>query len=229
MTTRKLQDLLNDVITWRTDIVTTSEIKFQDIVTMIETTNSKFQAECSNLRSHFLTITYSKLQTATENITAKIQQANEKLSDNLTQILHNEVKKMSSGICTLQNDTENKFQEVTRAIEGVNGAMNERIDAHVVATRRVTDRIFQEMNVRSAHLLDDIKEYRTETENSLKEFRQDFSQFREQLNSEQATWQNKTGVEMDKVNDSVRLIEEMLPRLVEDWVTEVQAAAQNNI
>ena len=99
----------------------------------------------------------------------------------------------------------------------------------MVATRRVTDRIFQEMNVRSAHLLDDIKEYRTETENSLKEFRQDFSQFREQLNSEQATWQNEIGVEMDKVNDSVRLIEEMLPRLVEDWVTEVQAAAQNNI
>jgi hypothetical protein len=34
---------------------------------------------------------------------------------------------------------------------------------------------------------------------------------------------------MDKVNDSVRLIEEIVPRLVEERVTEIQAAAQNNI
>jgi len=34
---------------------------------------------------------------------------------------------------------------------------------------------------------------------------------------------------MDKVNDSVRLIEEIVPRLVEDRVTEIQAAAQYNI
>jgi len=79
-----------------------SEIKFQDIVTMIETTNSKFQAECSNLRSSFLTITYSKLQAATENVTAKALHSNEKLSEKLTQKLHNEVKKMSSDICTLK-------------------------------------------------------------------------------------------------------------------------------
>lgn len=49
MTTKQLQDLLNDVITtWRISTVTMSESKFQDIVTMIET-NSKFEAECSNI------------------------------------------------------------------------------------------------------------------------------------------------------------------------------------
>jgi len=53
------------------------------------------------------------------------------------------------------------------------------------------------------------------------EFRQDYSQFREQMNSEQATWQDKAGREMDKVKDSVRL--------VEDRVTEVQAAAQSSV
>lgn len=84
--------------------------------------------------------------------------------------------------------------------------MNERIDTHVVATRKMTDRISQETNARARHLLDDIKEYRTETENSLREFRQDYSQFREQMNSEQATWQDKAGGEMDKVKDSVRLV-----------------------
>jgi hypothetical protein len=53
MTTGQLQDLLNDVIiTWRTNIVTMSESKFQDILKMIET-NSKFEAECSNIRSSF--------------------------------------------------------------------------------------------------------------------------------------------------------------------------------
>jgi len=63
--------------------------------------------------------------------------------------------------------------------------MNERIDRHVVATRKVTDRISQEMNARSGLLHDDMKEYRTETENSLKEFRQGFSQFREQTQRKQ--------------------------------------------
>jgi len=56
MTTRQLQDLLNNVITTLRadivtltetkfqDIVTMAESKFQDIVTMIEKNNSKFQA-----------------------------------------------------------------------------------------------------------------------------------------------------------------------------------------
>jgi len=34
---------------------------------------------------------------------------------------------------------------------------------------------------------------------------------------------------MDKVNDSVRLVEERVARLVEDRVTEIQAPAQNSI
>ena len=35
----------------------------------------------------------------------------------------------------------------------------------------------------------------------MKEFRQDYSQFREQKNLEHATWQKKAGGEMDKVKD----------------------------
>ena len=63
----------------------------------------------------------------------------------------------------------------------------------MVVTRKMAERISQETGVSAGHLLDDIKEYRTEAENSLKEFRQDYSQFREQMNSEQATWQKKVG------------------------------------
>jgi len=88
----------------------------------------------------------------------------------------------------LRNDTERKIQEVATTIGGVSDSLNERIDAHGVATRNMTDRISQETNVRAGHLLDDIKEYRTETENSLKQFGQDYSQFREQMNLEQVTW-----------------------------------------
>jgi hypothetical protein len=136
---------------------------------------------------------------------------------------------LSSDICTLHNDTERKFQEVTRTIGGISDAVNERIDAHVVATRKMTDRISQEMNARSELMLDDMKEYKTETESCLKEFRQNYSLFREQMNSQQATWQNKAGGEMDKVNDSVRSVEERVARLVEDGVTEIQVAVQNSI
>ena len=53
------------------------------------------------------------------------------------------------------------------------------------------------------------------------EFRQDYSQFREQMNSEQAPWQDRAGGEMDKVKESVRLVEHR--------VNEVQAAAQNSV
>ena len=63
----------------------------------------------------------------------------------------------------------------------------------------------------------------------MKEFRQDISQFREELNSEQAAWQNKTEGEMDMVNDNVRLEEERFARLVENRVTDIQAALQNSI
>ena len=174
----------------------------------------------SALRADIVTVTEqlgSKLQLATENITTKIEQETEKLTQNL----HNEVKKLSNDICTLRNDTEIKFQEVTKTIEGVTDALNEGINAHVVTTRKMTNRISEEMNARAVHLLDNVKEYRTESENSLKQFRQDYSQFREQMNAEKATWQIKAGGEMNKVKDSVRL--------VENRVTEIQAAAQNSM
>ena len=85
------------------------------------------------------------------------------------------------------------------------------------------------MNARWGRLRDDVEEYRTETENSLRKFRQDYSLFREQMNSEQAALQNKAWGEIDKVNDSVRLVERRVARLVEDRVTEIQAAAQKSI
>jgi hypothetical protein len=197
--TRQLQDLLTNAI---------SALR-TDIVAIIEKNKSEIQIEFSKL--------YSKLQIATENITTKIQQESEKLKQNL----HNEVKKLSNDFCTLRNDTEIKFQEVTKTIEGVTDALNEGINAHVVTTINMTDRISEEMNAGAVHLLDNFKEYRTESENGLKEFRQDYSQFREQMNVEQATWQIKAGGETNKVKDSVRL--------VENRVTEIQAAAQDSM
>jgi hypothetical protein len=75
VSTRQLQDLLADVITTvRTDIVT-----------VMETNNSSFEAEYSNLTLNFVTIAErldSKLQAAIENITAKILQENDKLLGN---------------------------------------------------------------------------------------------------------------------------------------------------
>jgi len=127
------------------------------------------------------------LQAATKNITAKLRQENEKLSEILTHKLHSEVKDLSNVIGTLRNDTERKFQEFTATIGGVSVSLNERIDTHVVATSKMTDRISQETNAIAVHRLDDITEYRTEAESSLKDFRQEYSQFREQVSSEQAT------------------------------------------
>jgi hypothetical protein len=130
MSTRQLQNILNNALsTLRTDIVT-----------LTETNNSKFQAECLNLKLDL----DSKLQAATENITANIRQENEKLSEKLTQKLHNEFKELSTDICTLRNDTERKIQEVTKTIGGVSDSLNERFDAHVIATRKMTERVSQE-------------------------------------------------------------------------------------
>jgi hypothetical protein len=71
MSTRQLQGLLTNAFsTLRSDSIKIIEKK----------SNSNFQVECSNLRSDFLTITQyldSKLQAATQNITAKIQHKNE--------------------------------------------------------------------------------------------------------------------------------------------------------
>ena len=122
---------------------------------MIETNNSRFKAECSSLRSSFLVITEqldSKLQAATDNITARIQQENDKLSKEFNQNLHVEVNKLIGKICTLRNDCENKFQEVAGTIGGINDVLHEKIDAHVVASRKVTDRISQELLGKDAYM-----------------------------------------------------------------------------
>jgi len=171
----------------------------------------------STLRADITEQLDSKLQGVTENITVKIQEENERLS----QKLYDEVKKLSTNICALRNETERKIQELTTTIGGVSDSLNERIEAHVVVTRKLTERVTQETNARAGHLLDDIKAYKTETENSLKQFGKEYTKLKEQMNSEQATWQAKAWGEMDKVKDSVKLIE--------DRVTEIEAAAQNSI
>jgi hypothetical protein len=205
MSTKQMQDLLSSAITTlRADIVTVTETKFQDIVKIIEANNSKFQAECSSLRASFLTITEqldSKLQAATDNITARVQQENDKLSKELKQNLHCEVNKLTVEICTLRKDCENKFQEVAGTIGGINDVLHEKIDAHVVATKKVTDRISRELDAKEGRIREDINGCKAETENSLKELRQEYSRFKEQLDAGQVTWLNKAGGEIGRMKD----------------------------
>jgi hypothetical protein len=49
--------------------------------------------------------------------------------------------------------TERKIPEVTTTVAGVSGSLNERVDANVVASTKMTDRIFQGTNGRARHLL----------------------------------------------------------------------------
>jgi len=53
----------------------------------------------------------------------------------------------------LRNDTERKIQEVTTTVGGVSDSMNQRIDARVVVSRKMTDRLPQETNGRARRLL----------------------------------------------------------------------------
>jgi hypothetical protein len=69
----------------------------------------------------------------------------------------------------------------------------------MVDTKKITEGISQEME----------------------ELRLDYSLFKEQINLEQKTWQNQAGGELDKVNDTVRL--------VEDRVAEMQAETRHKI
>jgi len=94
----------------------------------------------------------------------------------------------------------------------------------MVATRKTTERISQEMNATSGGLLDDMKEYRAETENSLKEFRQDYSMFREQA-----------GGEMNKLVNHY-FTQAIKPKYLVEWLTvhrsiilvDLQLDAQNS-
>jgi len=95
--------------------------------------------------------------------------------------------------------TQSKVQEVTRTIGSISNALIERIDAHMVDTKKMTEGISQEVE----------------------ELRLDYSLVKEQINLEQKIWQNQAGGELDKVNDSVRL--------VEDRVTEMQAETRHKI
>ena len=124
--TSQLQDLITSAIAaLRTDIVM-----------IIEKNNSEIQVECSKLRL--------ELATATASITTKIEQENEKQ----TQKLYNEVKKLTNDISTLRNNTESKLQKVTRTIEGISETLNERINAHAVTTKELTDKISDETNAK---------------------------------------------------------------------------------
>jgi chromosome segregation ATPase len=75
---------------------------------------------------------------------------------------------------------------------------------------------------------EDMKGCKAETENSLKELRQEYSRFKE-LDAGQAAWLNKAGGEIGRVKDNVKLAEERVAKLVEEKVTESQVASQNSI
>ena len=82
MSARQLQDLLTSAIS-----------------TLTEQLDSKFQEATESITAKITT-----------EISARIQQENEKL--------HCEVRELANDIRTLRNDTENKFQEITKTIKG---------------------------------------------------------------------------------------------------------------
>lgn len=153
----------------------------------------------------------SKFQAATESITteisARIQKENEKL--------HSEVRELANDIRTLRNDTENKFREITKTIEGISDAVNERVDAHVVATRKLTDKIYQEVRAGSERLAEELQGHKTETKGNLEEFTQKYNRFREQMKSELAAWQDKAGGEINEAHSSIQKVNAEIAQLRE--------------
>ena len=183
------EDAANNSSTVKLSSVTTSQL--QDL---LATVMAAIQAESSKQTAAF----QAEIAKQTETLKAQFKQENEKLATSLTERfeaantklreefnakLQCEIQNVSDSIDTLKRDTEQDINNVSTSVENLGDRMSERVNAHIVQTRKELDKQGQEVFTSSKTVLASISDHKAETESTVANLRQEINQNRRYVDS----------------------------------------------
>jgi hypothetical protein len=123
----------------------------------------------------------------TENLTARCQSANVAVQEEFNAKLSSEIRVVSDKTDDVSKEDENKFTTLNSTIKSMRECMNEMINAHVVQTRKETDRQVQEITPASSSLLASIKEHNEQMGVTIDNFSQELSNSKEYADTKFST------------------------------------------
>jgi hypothetical protein len=112
---------------------------------LVTTMDSKLASAIENLKSE-LKYEHEKLAV---NLLARFESANVAIREELNAKISVEIKVVSDKIDNVSRDAGDRITTLKNTIESVRECMNERMNAHVVQTRKETDRQGQEITAAS--------------------------------------------------------------------------------
>jgi len=122
-----------------------------------------------------------------ESLVARSEPANAAIREELNARISSEIRVVSDKTDTVSRDAENKFTTLNSTTESVRECMNERMNAHVVLTRKETDRQGQETTAASISLLASIKEHKEQMGVTVENLNREISKSKEYVDSKFST------------------------------------------
>ena len=165
----------------------------------LESFMANIMQELAGLRADIQTENNKLVQKVTADITAKLEVANQELSQNLTQYFRSENEKLKTELCSKleaevrtlnqlidehKKDTEVELMKVRHTVDSEYSKVTERVKTHVTETRQQVDRVSQEVKTKTMTSLSDITEHRSQTETEINDIRQELSRAKQQLTNE---------------------------------------------
>jgi DNA anti-recombination protein RmuC len=103
-----------------------------------------FQTELVKLKETLKAQFKQENEKLTTSLTERFEAANKKLREEFNDKLQHEIQDVSDRVDMLKRDTEHGTDNLTKAVENVSEGMSTRVNAHIVQTRKETDRQGQE-------------------------------------------------------------------------------------
>ena len=141
--------------------------------------DSDLTSAIENLKSE---LRYENYKLA-ESLIARFESANVEIREEFNAKLSSEIRVASDKTDNISRDAENKMTSLNNAIKSVRKCMNERMNAHVVQTRKETDRWGQEITPASSSLLASINEHKEQMGVTTDNLSQEFSKSNENADS----------------------------------------------
>jgi hypothetical protein len=150
---------------------------------LVATMDTKLASAIENLKSE---LSYEKEKLA-ENLIARSEPANAAIREELNAKISSEIRVVSYKIDNVSRNAEMKITTLNNTIEGMSECMNERMNAHVVQSRKETDRQGHEITAASSSLLDSIKEHKEQVGVTIDSLVQQISKSKEYADSKFST------------------------------------------
>jgi hypothetical protein len=114
-----------------------------------------------------------------ENLIAKCESANAAVQEEFNTKLSSEIKAIVDKLDDVSREYNNKFITLTNSIKNVQESMSERINAHVIQTRKEINKQGEEITAANSSLLASIKEHEEQTGVAIDNFSQELSKSKE--------------------------------------------------